>query len=117
MVSSVTEAEYCNLSDAAKQLIFVRRLLEFVSVEQGCTNIHTDNQGAVSLTKDWTVSDKTKHIDVDYHHVRELVENNVVYPVYVPGDDNVAHLLASKTVKTKESYYAMRNRLVVTVPN
>lgn len=115
MVTSVTEAEYCNLSDGAKQL-FIRRLLKFVSEEQDCTIVYNDNNGAVNLSKDWTVSDKTKHIDTDYHHVRELVEDGVVQPTYVPGDENVAHLLASKVIKTKESFYAMRNRLVVQVP-
>ncbi len=49
-----------------------------------------DNMGAEILTEDPSLHQKTKHIDVQHHYVRECVERRRVPFHHVPSKDNVA---------------------------
>ena len=58
------------------------------------------------------VSDRTKHIDVAYHHVRELIELKELILEHVDGNENPAHFLASKAIKSKEEFLQTRSLLL-----
>jgi hypothetical protein len=47
-------------------------------------NIIIDNQGAIALAKNPIFHQRTKHIDIKYHFVREKVESGEVELIYVP---------------------------------
>ena len=47
-----------------------------------------DNSAAMFLMKNQQVSQRTKHIDVKYHYIRELREQGFIEPVYVKPEDN-----------------------------
>jgi hypothetical protein len=49
-----------------------------------------DNQGAIALTKNPHLHERSKHIDVCYHYVRDLVERGKLDVAYVPTADMVA---------------------------
>jgi len=53
------------------------------------TAISTNNNGSIDLTANRCISDKSKHIDVTYHHVRDLVEAGKINLLHVPSEDNV----------------------------
>ena len=54
--------------------------------------VFVDNVGAIFLDKNKAVSDRTKHIDMRYHFVREFIEDGVVKVVFVRSEDNDADL-------------------------
>ena len=86
---STTVAEYVALAFAAKQSIWVRRGLSLLGINTVPT-IHCDNTAAIRLTENSGVSDRTKHIDVKYHLVRELREKGEIRVVSVGTKDNLA---------------------------
>ena len=51
-----------------------------------------DNQGAIALSKDNKFHARTKHIDIRYHYIREVVEAGKVQMVYVPTSDNIVDI-------------------------
>ena len=58
----------------------------FTSINQQqvqATKIFEDNQGAVSLSKGSKITQRTKHMDIKFHHVRSLVAKGVVAVKYV----------------------------------
>ena len=55
--------------------------------------IFGDNRGALALTWDLNNHGKSKHIDVPFHYVRELVANHSVVLEYVQSTDNIADFL------------------------
>ncbi|XP_043862632.1 secreted RxLR effector protein 161-like [Drosophila santomea] len=73
---SSTEAEYMALSAAFKEAIVMRRLI----LEIGCGDDNTpivvygDNLSAQALTKNPVNHSRTKHIDISYHFVRDVVK-------------------------------------------
>ena len=52
--------------------------------------IFGDNQAANLLVKDAHISERSKHIDVAYHHVRDLYNRNLIQLDYMPTEDMVA---------------------------
>ena len=72
---SSTEAEYIALGECAQELKFVSMLLREIGIGEFPGKIFEDNEGAIFLAKNQQVSTRTKHIDVRYHFIRDLVES------------------------------------------
>ncbi|CAL1672136.1 unnamed protein product [Lasius platythorax] len=100
---STTEAEYIAASDATKELIWLRHLLESMGVvTDGLTTMKVDNQGAIKLIKNPEYHKRTKHIEIRYHFIREKYEDGQIEIVYVPSSDQLADILTKAL--SKESF-------------
>jgi hypothetical protein len=67
-----TEAEYVALTHAAKDILWIHKLLKELSFLHNLlllTVLYCDNQGAIRLSKDATFHGRTKHIDVHFHFI------------------------------------------------
>ena len=94
VAKSSTEAEYVSLSSASQELIWLRRLLSKLGIcFDSPTTIYEDNQGAIDISKNPKHHDRTKHIDVCHHFIRERVATNEVAVVYCPTDNMTADIL------------------------
>lgn len=49
-----------------------------------------DNQGALALTKNPHLHERSKHIDICYHFIRDLTEKGLVSTSYVNTTDMIA---------------------------
>lgn len=88
---STTEAEYIAASLACKEIIWLRKLL--LHIGHRCsypTKLHVDNQSAIKLIKNQEFHSRTKHIDVQYHFIREKYENKIIDVLYIPSEDQLA---------------------------
>jgi len=74
VATSTTEAEYMAASMAAKEAVWLQRLLGELGNEQASVEMRCDSQGAVAMMRNPVSSPRTKHIDVAFHFVREMVE-------------------------------------------
>ncbi len=80
---STTEAEYIALSNACQEGVWLRRLLSDIKLKQvDPTTIYEDNQGAIQLSRNPKFHNRTKHIDISFHLIREQVSRNVVSVKY-----------------------------------
>ena len=52
-----------------------------------------DNEGAIALANNPLNSARTKHIDVRFHFIRELVRSKTISVKYVPTKEQHAHIL------------------------
>ena len=81
MLSS-TELEYIALAHASKEGIWLRAFLsEIQDSQEGTMGIKCDNQSAIALSKDNKFHQRTKHIDIHYHYIREAVEDRKIQPL------------------------------------
>ncbi|GJX70172.1 transposable element [Tanacetum coccineum] len=67
---STTEAEYMALTEAAKEGIWLKGLIEDLGFPQDQAIVFCDSMSAICLAKDQVYHDRTKHIDVRYHFIR-----------------------------------------------
>ena len=77
---STTEAKYIAASEAVKETLWLRGLIsELLQVKElKTTVIHCDSQSAVSLSKNQVYHERTKHVDVKYHLIRDMIKSVVV---------------------------------------
>ena len=91
---SSTEAEYTALSGACQEAVWMRRLLADIGFEQrGPSTIFEDNQGAIELAKNPKFHNRTKHIDVSFHFIREQVNLKAISVKYCPTKDMLADIM------------------------
>ena len=100
---STLEAEYIACSDAVREAIWVRRLLADIvgaaflravgTATPAAVRIGCDNQGSLKLIETGISKQKTKHIDIKYHHVRDEEAKGTIRCYYVHTTSNPADLL------------------------
>lgn len=97
---SSTEPEYyMALSEASKEAIYLRNLLSEIQGRLDIITLYNDNQGAQKLCSNPVFHEKTKHIDIRHHFVREAVENKLIKLDYLSTDEMVADILNKRLKK------------------
>ena len=97
ILTSTMEAEYVALARGAKEAIWVRMILKeldlFVYLVSDSIEMYCDNRAAIDYSKNRMENNKTKHIDIAYHIVREMVEENEIKVLYVATNENPADVI------------------------
>ncbi|KAE8719673.1 hypothetical protein F3Y22_tig00109926pilonHSYRG00011 [Hibiscus syriacus] len=91
---STTEAEYMAAAEAAKEALWLTGLVKELGVQQGGVQLLCDNQSAIHLAKNQVYRARTKHIDVRFHKIRELVASGEV--LFQKKQGNPTHIEVSK---------------------
>lgn len=109
---SSTEAEYVAATTCACHCVWLKGLMEELSNEQiGTVNIMCDNSSSIKLSKNPVLHRRTKHIDVRFHYLRELVNKGKVQLVFCSSENQIADIM-TKPVKL-EVFEKMRTLLGV----
>ena len=88
---STTESEYMALLHALKEQIWLLRFLNEIGYNIDNQNIiYCDNQSAIALAHNPEHHARTKHVDIQYHFVRNCVEDGTMRLEYCPTEDMVA---------------------------
>ncbi|GKA13488.1 retrovirus-related pol polyprotein from transposon TNT 1-94 [Tanacetum coccineum] len=90
---STTEAQYMALTGAVKEAIWLRGLLEELCVELNTVAVNCDNRGAIHLSRNHVFHERTKHINVSYHFIGEVLEAKTVKVLKVGTEHNAADAL------------------------
>jgi Reverse transcriptase (RNA-dependent DNA polymerase) len=97
---SSTEAEYMAASHAARHAIWLKRLFEDIGIlNSNSITLFIDNQSALSLSGDVMFHQRTKHIDVQYHFLRNAVLDGTLSTFYCPTADMVADIMTKALPK------------------
>jgi histone deacetylase 1/2 len=97
---SSTEAEYKALANGAAEAIWVESLLKELGVSQQHTAIiWCDNLGATYLTANPVFHARTKHIEIDFHFVRERVASGDLDVRFISTRDQLADVLTKPATR------------------
>ena len=106
---STAEAEYVALANAAQEVIWMRQLMENLECKQSePTVVYEDNQAAICIAQNPQHHNKTKHIDIKYHFVREKVADSTIQLKYCPTNEMSADMLTKGI--TYEKFATLRNK-------
>lgn len=97
---STTEAEYIAASTATREIVWMRRLLS--DIAHPCvraTRLFIDNQSTIRLIKNPEFHKRTKHVEVQYHYVREQLKNGTIDPQYVCSNEQLADIFTKPLPK------------------
>jgi hypothetical protein len=86
VAQSTYEAEYYSAADAIKEGLHLRQLMGeiFNAPITETTTIWEDNYTAIPHSKNALVSEKTKHIGLKWHFLKDNVEHGIIKLSYLP---------------------------------
>jgi hypothetical protein len=104
---STTESEYITAMHGMKEGLWLKSLLsEIFSPFNSPITMFSDNQATIALMRDHQYHARTKHIDVQYHWIRWVVEEGAMRLMYCPMDDMVADVLTKVLPSPKVKHFA-----------
>jgi len=79
IAQSTVEAEYIAASNASREAVCMRKLMSRLFQERLETIvIHCDNQSCLKLTENPVFHDRSKHIEMKYHFIRDMVQRRTI---------------------------------------
>ena len=103
-----TEAEYIAGMHAAKEAVWLKRLLRDIWQQpnpDAPVPLLIDNQSAIAIARNPKFHDQTKHIEIQYHFLRQQYESKALELTYVPTGDQVADVLTKALAQEKHQRF------------
>jgi hypothetical protein len=101
---STTKDKYMAVTHGRKEAVWLQRLCSGIRFKQRAMKVSCDSQSTIFLAKNHAYHSKTKHIDVQYHFVRDMVESNKVLVEKVDTLENIADSLTKSVSVVKFSW-------------
>ncbi|KAH9687241.1 Integrase catalytic domain-containing protein [Citrus sinensis] len=106
---STTEVKYMATTQAYKEAIWIQKLLEELGHRQGKILVFCDSQSALHIAKNPAVHSRTKHLAIQYHFVREVVDDGSMdlHKIHTKGNISVVLTMpinANKFLWGRSSY-------------
>ncbi|VVA10754.1 PREDICTED: Retrovirus-related Pol poly from [Prunus dulcis] len=101
---STTEAEFIAATEACKEMLWMKRFLQELGQEQHKYILHCDSQSAIHLSKNPSFHSRSKHIDVRYHWIRDVLESKQLQLEKIHTDDNSSNMMTKSLPKDKYEF-------------
>jgi hypothetical protein len=99
---SSTESEYRAMSTACSEIIWLRGLLAELGFPQAdSTPLHADNTSAIQIAANPVYHERTKHIEVDCHSIREAVDTCVISLPHVSTNLQIADVFTKALTRQR----------------
>lgn len=109
---STTEAEFIAAASSACQVVWLRRILKSLNQEQySPTLVYCDNVSTIKLSRNPVMHGRSKHIDIRFHFLRDLVKSEVLELVQCSTQEQIADVL-TKPLKV-DTFLKMRDLMGV----
>jgi len=94
VVLSSVEAEYIALSFACQEAIWLRELRNEIdkTYDNKAIIIKCHSNGAICSAKNQMTNQRTKHIDVRHHFIRDKIEKKIINVKYLSSEDMIADM-------------------------
>jgi hypothetical protein len=103
---STTKEEYIAKCSASCEAIWLQKLLiGLFDLEMEAIVILCDNQSCIKITKNPVFHDKSKHIEIWYHYIRDMVQRGTVNLQYVGTNEQVVDVLTKPLSRVKFEYF------------
>ncbi|WZZ27522.1 hypothetical protein YC2023_010923 [Brassica napus] len=104
---SSAEAEYRAMLKLTNELVWIKGILKHLEIDQATPmTMHFDNQAAIHIASNSVFHERTKHIEVDCHKVRQMIILGVILPCYTRSEDQLADVFTKAArQKTMESIH------------
>ena len=103
---SSSKAQYMALTEAIKEALWLYQLVRELKTDQQHISVFCDNQGAIQLSKNQGFHERTKHVDIKFHFIRDIVAEGIVIVKKVPTEENPTDKI-TKPLPSKKFEYCL----------
>ena len=98
---SSAEAEFWGIARGVTEVLWVKKLLTEIGFapNEAC-ELMCDNKEAINISENPVQHDRTKHVEVDRHFIKEKLEDGIISLPFVKTEEQLANI-QTKTVPTK----------------
>ena len=101
MTLSSAEAEFRGVAKGITEILWLKKLLcELNFPPTETCKLFCDNQAAINISENPVQHDRTKHVDIDRHFIKEKLEKKIISSPHVKSEDQLADIL-TKAVTTE----------------
>ena len=100
---STTEAEYVATTEASKEMVWLQRFLEELGKKQENIRLYIDSQSAIHITNNSTFHSNTKHIQLKYHFIICVLEDEMLKLEKIHTSQNPVDMLTKVVTREKLS--------------
>ena len=111
---SPIEVEYIAVGSCCTPLLWMQKLFHDHSICQEHLTIYCDNTNAINISKNPVQHSRTKHIEIQHHFVRELVEDDTLTLEFIHTNDQRADLF-TKPLDSKWFEFLRQNLGVISI--
>ena len=91
---SSVEAEFRVVAHDICEVLWIKQLLEELKVASPLPmKVFCDNKAVIAIALNAVLHDRTKHVEVDKHFIKEKLENRLIVMPYIPTVEQVANIL------------------------
>ena len=102
IAQSTAEVEYIAASNACKEAVWLKKLLsDLFEGKLDSTIIHCNNQSCIKLSENPVFHDRSKHIEMRYHFIRDLVQRGALKLQYIRTNEQIADILTKPLTTSK----------------
>jgi hypothetical protein len=80
-------------------------LTDLFDLEMEATTILCDNQICIKMTKKFVLHDRSKHIEIRYHYIRDMVQRGGLKLQYISTDEQVVDVLTKPLSRVKFEHF------------
>ena len=103
---STVEAEYIAAHSASCEAIWVRKLMSgLFNLELDTTVILCDNQSCIKMTENPVFHDRSKHREIWYFYIRDMMQKGAIKLQYVSNDEQADDVLTKPLSRVKFEYF------------
>jgi hypothetical protein len=106
---SSTKAEYKSVANATAELLWIQSLLFDLGIQLSSpSKLWCDNIGATYLAANSVFHARTKHVEIDFHFVRDLVAARTLQIMFIPSKEQIAAVLTKPVASNRIPWFCSK---------
>lgn len=107
---SSAEAEFRAMAQGICEGIWLKRMLDEIKIPTNYTmRILCDNKAAISIAKNPVHHDRTKHVEIDKHFIKEKIDHEIISVNHISSNRQTADILTKAL--SRHTYETIRSNL------
>ncbi|KAM7516034.1 hypothetical protein LguiA_005617 [Lonicera macranthoides] len=100
IIRSSAEAEFRSMAQGVCEVLWLQRVLEELRRPISLPmKLYCDNKVAISIAHNLVLHDRTKHVEIDRHFIKEKLEGGIICTSFIPSNQQVADILTKSLLR------------------